>query len=77
MKIGKKWLMHVRLHSGPTHGYMKCFTCEEFHVNLQKLYICDHDKSNDHKSMVTARWEALHFPPTGLVFITHHACASI
>ena len=29
--------------------------------SLQKLYICDHEKSNDHKSAVMARWESLHF----------------
>jgi hypothetical protein len=33
--MGKKQLMHMRPHGGPTHGYMKCYICEESHINLQ------------------------------------------
>lgn len=79
--------MHVKPHGGPTQEYMKCSTCEEFHVNsplvftlrcksVQKLCICDYEKRNDYKSAVMARWEALHFPPTGFVSTTCHARAS-
>ena len=28
-----KWLMHMRPHGGPSHGYLKCFTREELCVN--------------------------------------------
>lgn len=54
-KIGRKWHMDMKPHGGHVHGYMKCFACEEFCINLprgleagykimQKSSICDNKK---------------------------------
>ena len=77
-KIGRKWLMHTRPHGEPTRACMECYVCEEFCTNspwglgvgcksMQNSFMCDHEKNDEHKFAV-AKWEALHFPPTSLVF---------
>ena len=69
----------MRPHGGPTHGYMRCFACEEFHVNSPwglriGFKICKNHPyvtmTKQWSQIALARWEALHFPPTGLVSIT-------
>lgn len=58
-RIGKKGLTYMKPYSGPTHGYVKYFVCDEFCIHspwglgacctsMQKSSICDHPKNNDH-----------------------------
>lgn len=53
-KIGKKWILQMGPHGGPTHGFRNWFVCEEFCVNspldlgadcksMQKSFIGEYD----------------------------------
>ena len=66
--FGRKWLMHMRPHGRPTHGYMIRSMCEEFVLTHHGVWeyiskVCRNcpyvtTKKNDHKSIVV-RWEGL------------------
>jgi hypothetical protein len=38
---------------------------------MQKSYVHDHEKNNEHKTIV-ARWEVAHIPSYDIVFISKH-----
>ena len=46
--------MHMRPHGGPTHDYMKCSICKEFHVNSPWVLSAG-CKSSKNRTYVTTR----------------------